>query len=285
MFIQTETVSDPDVMRFLPGRRVLPFGQATFDDSQTSPRSALARRLFAVDGVLGVTLESDAVAVRKRSEVEWHVLKPPIFGVIMDHFADDAAPDAAPDTAGPAEDGRLAVEVAALLDERIRPALAENGGDIVLHGMDGADASFEIRGGAYGVPRFVVEVRIENTLRHYLPEIGKVRFVALPYTPGGDMASERHEDDSPAAAAVRRLLEEDVNPAIASHGGRIALVDVRDGTAYVRLEGGCQGCGMSDITLRQGVEMVIRTSIPEITEVLDVTDHDAGTDPYYRPDE
>lgn len=91
----------------------------------------------------------------------------------------------------------------------------------------------------------------------------------------------------PSPDEIRRraeeVLEAQINPAVAAHGGVISLVDVKDGTLYVRLGGGCQGCGMAMMTLKQGVERAFREAIPELDEVLDVTDHAAGANPYYSP--
>ncbi len=89
--------------------------------------------------------------------------------------------------------------------------------------------------------------------------------------------------NDPLAARVHQIIEEKINPGVASHGGRIALMDVKDGRVYVRLQGGCQGCGMVDVTLRQGIEATLKDEIPEIIEVLDTTDHASGTNPYYEP--
>ena len=82
---------------------------------------------------------------------------------------------------------------------------------------------------------------------------------------------------------IQRLLKENINPQVANHGGHIALVDVQDDTVYIRLEGGCQGCGMADVTLKQGVATEIQRVVPSITSVLDVTDHAGGSNPYYQP--
>ncbi len=87
--------------------------------------------------------------------------------------------------------------------------------------------------------------------------------------------------DDPMATKIQELLDSEINPALASHGGMIELVDVKDDKAYVRLGGGCQGCARSRETLKQGVETRIRQLIPEISEVVDVTDHTEGADPYY----
>ena len=86
----------------------------------------------------------------------------------------------------------------------------------------------------------------------------------------------------PLADRVRHVIEQQINPAVASHGGRIELIDVRDSTVYVQLSGGCQGCGMASVTLRQGIERMVKESIPEIMEVVDVTDHASGANPYYQ---
>jgi Fe/S biogenesis protein NfuA len=91
--------------------------------------------------------------------------------------------------------------------------------------------------------------------------------------------------NDPLASRVHQLIEEQVNPGLAGHGGHVSLIDVKEGRVYVRLGGGCQGCGMVDVTLKQGIEEMLKREIPEITEVLDTTDHAAGTNPYYSPGE
>jgi len=87
----------------------------------------------------------------------------------------------------------------------------------------------------------------------------------------------------PVSLAVQRVFDEEINPAVATHGGWVALLEVRDGVVYVQLGGGCQGCGMVDVTLRQGIEVRLRQVVPEIREVVDTTDHAGGANPYYRP--
>ena len=86
----------------------------------------------------------------------------------------------------------------------------------------------------------------------------------------------------PVAEAVQTVLQEKINPAIAAHGGQVSLVAVEDATAYLRFGGGCQGCGMVNVTLKQGVEKTLFEDVPQITKVMDVTDHAAGTNPYYQ---
>ncbi|MCH8133948.1 MAG: NifU family protein [Myxococcales bacterium] len=86
---------------------------------------------------------------------------------------------------------------------------------------------------------------------------------------------------NPLAARVQQVLDDKINPEVASHGGRVSLMDVQETRVFVRLGGGCQGCGMAAVTLRQGVTTTLMSALPEITEVLDITDHDAGENPYY----
>lgn len=87
----------------------------------------------------------------------------------------------------------------------------------------------------------------------------------------------------PIPEKIQALLDEQVNPAVAAHGGHVSLIDYKDNTVYLELGGGCKGCGMVDVTLKQGVEVLLKEHVPEIKEVLDVTDHASGTNPYYQP--
>jgi Fe/S biogenesis protein NfuA len=87
----------------------------------------------------------------------------------------------------------------------------------------------------------------------------------------------------PKAMAIQKLLDEHINPAVADHGGFVVLLDVKDDIAYVALGGGCQGCGMADVTLKQGIEALITEEVPGISRVIDQTDHASGTNPFYQP--
>ncbi len=87
----------------------------------------------------------------------------------------------------------------------------------------------------------------------------------------------------PKAMAVQKVLDTQINPAVASHGGHVTLLEVKDDTAYIALGGGCQGCGMADVTLRHGIEAMIKEEVPEIRQIVDTTDHAGGTNPYYQP--
>ncbi len=87
----------------------------------------------------------------------------------------------------------------------------------------------------------------------------------------------------PLAQKIQKVFDDEINPQIASHGGWVALLEVKDDVAYIQLGGGCQGCGMVDVTLRQGIEVVLKERVPEIHRVVDTTDHGGGTNPYYQP--
>lgn len=87
--------------------------------------------------------------------------------------------------------------------------------------------------------------------------------------------------EGPVAERVQTVIQQKINPAVASHGGQVSLVDVRENVAYVRMSGGCQGCGAASVTLTQGIERMIKEAVPEIEDIQDVTDHAAGTNPYY----
>lgn len=87
----------------------------------------------------------------------------------------------------------------------------------------------------------------------------------------------------PKAKAIQEVIDTQINPGVASHGGFVTLLDVKEDTAYIALGGGCQGCGMANVTLKQGIEVLIKQAVPEITQVVDTTDHAGGTNPFYQP--
>jgi Fe/S biogenesis protein NfuA len=107
--------------------------------------------------------------------------------------------------------------------------------------------------------------------------------VEAPPPPPAALPAERPELDmsDPVVATVRAVIDQQVNPSIASHGGRASLIDVKDNVVYVELGGGCQGCSMASVTLKQGVEQLIKQAVPQVREIVDTTDHAGGTNPYY----
>jgi Fe-S cluster biogenesis protein NfuA len=181
MFIQTEATPNPATLKFLPGREVMGSGTANFASAAEAERSPLARRLFEIDGVEGVYLGSDFVSVSK-GEGEWHHLKPAVLGAIMEHFTSGQpvieGEDAAA-AAGAEEDSEVVTQIKELLDTRVRPAVAQDGGDIVFHGFHDGIVSLHMQGACAGCPSSTATLKhgIENLLRHYIPEVIEVRAV------------------------------------------------------------------------------------------------------------
>jgi len=275
MFIQTEPTPNPTTLKFLPGRPVMEKGTANFTDAEKARRSPLATALFGLDGISGVFLDSDFITVTKSDDKDWEIMKPHILGAIMDHFQSGKPVIEEPEAeaASPLERGdedTIDSRIKELIDTRIRPAATQDGGDVTYHSFKDGVVYLEFQGSAFGLM-----TGIENMLRNYVPEVEAVKdhHDALP-KPGLE---------TPEGKAIWAVLEEEINPSVASHGGHISLVDVQGDTAYIRLEGGCQGCGMADVTLKQGVATQIQRVAPGITNVLDVTDHADGNNPYYQP--
>ncbi len=185
MFIQTEQTPNPATLKFLPGREVMGAGTADFRDAEAAGRSPLAERLFRIDGVTGVFLGADFVTVTKAPEREWYLLKPAILGVIMEHFTagrpvilEDAEPGAG-EAPVSEQDSEVVAQIKELLDTRVRPAVAQDGGDIVFHGFDHGVVYLHMQGACAGCPSSTATLKmgIENMLRHYIPEVTEVRAV------------------------------------------------------------------------------------------------------------
>jgi Fe-S cluster biogenesis protein NfuA len=120
------------------------------------------------------------------------------------------------------------------------------------------------------------------------PVAGKVAEVVREHLKSGEAPVSKDYvpdilSDDAIKAKVQEIFDTQINPAVASHGGMVDLLDVKDNKIYLRMGGGCQGCGMADVTLRQGIEGAIRQALPQVDEILDVTDHASGTNPYYAP--
>ena len=270
MFIQTEETSNPDTIRFLPGRDVHRPG-ASFASAAEATASPLAKRLFGIGPVARVAFGADDITVTRAAGGEWHILRPQILAAIMDHFLSGLPVMDASGSAAPAAEVELtgpAAEIREIVDTRIRPAAKDGGGDVEFRAFKDGIAYLRFEGKAYSL-----KGPIQNMLKHYVPEVTDVRdAIDLEERPGLDTDEGR---------AIRELLDSRINPAVAGHGGHISLVDVRDNVAFLRLEGGCQGCASSSATLRQGVEVEIKRYVPSIARVVDVTDHASGANPYY----
>lgn len=183
MFIQTEPTPNPASLKFLPGRDVLGQGTADFAAPAAAGRAPLAQRLFEVEGVTRVFLGADFVTVTKDAGREWFALKPQILATIMDHFLSGAPVllDAAADghAQGDGEEDEVVQQIKELLDTRVRPTVAQDGGDITFHGFDNGVVYLTMRGSCSGCPSSTATLKagIENLLRHYIPEVTEVRAV------------------------------------------------------------------------------------------------------------
>jgi len=170
----------------------------------------------------------------------------------------------------------LASQVAAALEHSVLPSVIARGAAVRVLGVEDRLAVLELTGSPGAV--LPLASRIEAQIRAAVPGLAGVRIV----TPG---ARQR----PPAAAGTlaeqaRRILEEQINPAIAAHHGHVDLVSADDGWVRIRLQGGCQGCSLAEVTVRQGIEPLLRAHLPGMLGVLDVTDHEAGTQPFFSPE-
>jgi Fe-S cluster biogenesis protein NfuA len=184
MFIQTEQTPNPASLKFLPGCEVMLRGTAEFRDATAAHASPLAERLFKIHGVTGVFLGGDFVTVTKANDFDWSLLKAQILGAIMEHFTtgqkvmlnEDAAQVS---NTSNEEDSDVVKQIKELLDTRIRPIVAQDGGDIVFSSFDHGVVYLHMRGACAGCPSSTATLKtgIENMLRHFVPEVEEVRAV------------------------------------------------------------------------------------------------------------
>lgn len=183
MFIETETTPNPATLKFLPGRAVMASGTANFVDADAATRSPLAQQLFELGGVTGVFFGADFVTVTKDEASSWPQLKPLILGAIMEHFTsgrplllngDAPVPEAAGE-----EDDEVVSQIKELLETRVRPAVAQDGGDIIFEAYADGVVYLQMHGSCSGCPSSTATLKagIENMLRHYIPEVVEVRAV------------------------------------------------------------------------------------------------------------
>lgn len=185
MFIQTEATPNPATLKFLPGEMVLELGTADFPSAAAAARSPLAQRLFDAAPVTGVFFGHDFITVTKAESADWDHIKPALLGAIMDHYQSGAPViEGAALPSGHAEhqgeDGDIVQQIKELLDTRVRPAVAQDGGDITFHGFDRGVVYLHMQGACAGCPSSTLTLKmgIENLLRHYIPEVLEVRPVA-----------------------------------------------------------------------------------------------------------
>ena len=184
MFIQTEETPNPAALKFLPGREVLTHGVADFTSRDEAARSPLARLLFEIDGVNGVFLASDFITVSKANDKGWQTLKPMVLGAIMDHFTSGAAvvdsDEADADESNDEGTEEIVTQIKELIETRVRPAVAQDGGDIIYKGFKSGTVYLQLRGSCAGCPSSTATLKmgIENMIKHYVPEVTQVEAVA-----------------------------------------------------------------------------------------------------------
>jgi Fe-S cluster biogenesis protein NfuA len=183
MFIQTEATPNPATLKFLPGRPVLENGTLDLRDPDEAAQSPLAERLFAIAGISGVFFGSDFIAVTKGTG-EWQQLKPMILGAIMEHFISGAPllnnASAEPEDADEffdAADAETVATIKELIETRVRPAVAGDGGDITFRGFKDGVVYLNMKGACSGCPSSTATLRhgIQNLLRHFIPDVTEVR--------------------------------------------------------------------------------------------------------------
>ncbi len=178
MFIETEGTPNPATLKFLPGRDVMTVGTADFPSRASALRSLLAIALFDIDGVARVFLGGDFVTITKSDDADWPALKPQILAALMDHFVagrpviDGAAETEPAEDTDPA-DAEIVEQIKELLDTRVRPAVASDGGDIIFRGFREGIVRLRMQGSCAGCPSSTATLKhgIENMLRHYVPEV------------------------------------------------------------------------------------------------------------------
>ncbi len=185
MFIQTEETPNPGTLKFLPGRDVMATGVADFTSVEGAKRSPLAFILFGIAGVKGVFLGQDFVTVTKSDEKSWQTLKPMILGAIMDHYTSghpvivDAAPTGESEEFNDGIGPEIVSQIKELIETRVRPAVAQDGGDIIYKGFKEGTVYLHMRGSCAGCPSSTATLKmgIENMLRHYVPEVLQVEAI------------------------------------------------------------------------------------------------------------
>jgi len=183
VFIQTEETPNPSTLKFTPGVPVMGTGTAAFAKKEDCANSPLAQKLFECEQVRGVFLGSDFITVTKTDDLEWGVLKTEILAIIMDHFVSGGEviiKDKTDEKNQPkADDSEVVVQIKELLEERVRPAVAMDGGDIIFHKYEDGVVYLEMHGACAGCPSSGITLKngVENMLKHFIPEISRVEAI------------------------------------------------------------------------------------------------------------
>lgn len=181
MFIQTENTPNPSTLKFLPGREVMPSGTADFGDAESANRSPLAAKLFTIDGVASVFLGGDFITVGKTDEATWGTVKPLVLSAVMDFFSSGLLPviTEAAAASGNGDETDVVKQIRELIDTRVRPAVAQDGGDIIFRSFDDGIVYVHLQGACAGCPSSTATLKhgIENMLKYYVPEVVAVQAV------------------------------------------------------------------------------------------------------------
>ena len=183
MFIQTEQTPNPQTLKFLPGKVVMEEGTAFFQNVGDASNSPFAKRLFELDGVDGVFFGSDFITITKKQSIDWQVMKPLILGAIMEHYSSGEktiSPKTKLDNTNSDVDEKdtdIVKQIKELLDTRVRPAVAMDGGDIIYDSFKDGIVYLHMQGACSGCPSSTATLKmgIENMLKHYVPEVQEVR--------------------------------------------------------------------------------------------------------------
>ncbi len=182
MFIQTESTPNPLTLKFIPGVAVMNQGTAFFTDRESAKRSPLATELFNIENVNAVFLGSDFVTITKAEEAAWEILKPSILTAITEHFVAGrkVIQDETAAASSSGEDTEIVKQIKELIDTRVRPAVAQDGGDIIYKDFKDGIVQLELHGSCSGCPSSTATLKqgIENMLKHYVPEVIAVEAVA-----------------------------------------------------------------------------------------------------------
>jgi len=182
MFIQTEATPNPLTLKFVPGVTVMESGTAFFTSAEDAKASPLAEALFRTGGVTAIFLGGDFVTVTKGVEDDWETLKPTLLTTIMDHFVAGKPVMLKPGAAAASNenDSDIVKQIKELIETRVRPAVAQDGGDIIFRGFEDGIVQLELHGSCSGCPSSTITLKngIENMLKHYVPEVVAVEAVA-----------------------------------------------------------------------------------------------------------
>ena len=251
MFIQTDTTPNPASLKFLPGRVVMERGTADFRSVEEANSSLLAQNLFKIEGVEGVFFGSDFISITKSESFDWQVLKPSVLGAISDHYQSGAPimnkEENSRDDATAVKDSDIVVQIKELLDTRVRPAVAQDGGDITK------SESFNWQ---------ILKPSVLGAISvHY--ESGASIIDKIENTEKNSTVIK----DSEIVVQIKELLDTKVRPAVAMDGGDITFSDFKDGIVFLHMKGACSGCPSSTATLKAGIENMLKHYVPEVQGV------------------